>query len=372
MRRVSGVRNSWLTLLKNVVLAWPISARALARSRSSAPATALAMAVPICRTIRPKKRRYASSMGHLGFLPATSTADGRSCPARSIGAISTGWPGPLRLPGSSRSTFDSIGRIVRAARATLDGPERSSRCGNTSKGLETRSGHEARFAVLDEIKGRPGDVGAKLVEDLAGKSTGVLGAVRVHGAAGQLARHLQASQGKHSLRRLAHGREDAPDHPTVVANRAVREREVRLFDVAVALEGKEEVFFPRGHAGLEDAVEHGFEERDDLLVRLVAGTPERVRMPGTHDRSVRFVVEKQELWPPADDDREARRKADAQCRREGAGPRLDGPDRRGAPVDGAHQRRHRIRIVEEVSARHSHSSLRASHSSPSASQHSFR
>ena len=42
---VSGVRNSWLTLLKNAVLARSISASASARRRASSSATALLMAV---------------------------------------------------------------------------------------------------------------------------------------------------------------------------------------------------------------------------------------------------------------------------------------------------------------------------------------
>ncbi len=44
---VSGVRNSWLTLLKNAVLARSISASASARALASASARALEMAVAI-------------------------------------------------------------------------------------------------------------------------------------------------------------------------------------------------------------------------------------------------------------------------------------------------------------------------------------
>jgi hypothetical protein len=45
---VSGVRNSWLTLLKNVVLARSISARAAIRFCSSSAARAFWIAVAVC------------------------------------------------------------------------------------------------------------------------------------------------------------------------------------------------------------------------------------------------------------------------------------------------------------------------------------
>ncbi len=54
---VSGVRNSWLTLEKNAVLARSISARAATRLRSSSCALALATADAICAATRPTKSR---------------------------------------------------------------------------------------------------------------------------------------------------------------------------------------------------------------------------------------------------------------------------------------------------------------------------
>ena len=54
---VSGVRSSWLTLVKNAVLAASSSSSASARARSASYARALVMPVAIWLATRPRKPR---------------------------------------------------------------------------------------------------------------------------------------------------------------------------------------------------------------------------------------------------------------------------------------------------------------------------
>ena len=69
---VNGVRNSWLTLLKNVVFARSMAASASARCRSSSYAVAFATAVPSWSATRSRKLRYSSSNGRRGLRPTIS------------------------------------------------------------------------------------------------------------------------------------------------------------------------------------------------------------------------------------------------------------------------------------------------------------
>ncbi len=87
--RVSGVRNSWLTLLKNAVLARSISASASARALASARARALEMAVAIWPATSARKLRYLSSKMSRGLMAATSTPVGRPSPGWAMGRTAT-------------------------------------------------------------------------------------------------------------------------------------------------------------------------------------------------------------------------------------------------------------------------------------------
>ena len=67
----SGVRNSWLTFEKNVVLARSSSASASARCRSSSAARALLIRPPIWAASSSNQRRYSASNGRRALMPST-------------------------------------------------------------------------------------------------------------------------------------------------------------------------------------------------------------------------------------------------------------------------------------------------------------
>ena len=99
---VSGVRNSWLTLLKNAVLARSSSASASARACASSSAWAAAMAAPIWDATSVRKSRYASSSSSRGLVPATRMPIGWSTPCRAMGNQQRSGPVSKRRAGASR------------------------------------------------------------------------------------------------------------------------------------------------------------------------------------------------------------------------------------------------------------------------------
>ena len=122
---VSGVRNSWLTLLKNVVLARSSSASMSIRRRCSSMAPAFWMAAVTWAATRSKNVRYSASSRRTGLTPSTSAPSGRACPGVASGSTSawrSGWPDrPAGRPSTpSRST--SSGAPARHARVTGNGP----------------------------------------------------------------------------------------------------------------------------------------------------------------------------------------------------------------------------------------------------------
>ncbi len=84
-RRVSGVRNSWLTLAKNSVLARSRSARASCRPRSRWRARAPVRPAAIRAPTWSRNVRYPWSTGRRALRPRTSTPAGRSSGARRRG-----------------------------------------------------------------------------------------------------------------------------------------------------------------------------------------------------------------------------------------------------------------------------------------------
>ena len=77
---VSGVRNSWLTLEKNAVLARSSWARSSARWRAASRVRALVMPVPTWLATSSRKSRYWSSISSRGASPTTSTPMGKGLP----------------------------------------------------------------------------------------------------------------------------------------------------------------------------------------------------------------------------------------------------------------------------------------------------
>ena len=116
----SGVRNSWLTLLKNAVLARSISASASARCRSCSYARALASPIAICSAIRRTNWRYVSSNARPGWIPRTKNPAASLCSRNRIGttAAFSGGTGQLvlgstdaRCPRSTTRPFPGQCRI---------------------------------------------------------------------------------------------------------------------------------------------------------------------------------------------------------------------------------------------------------------------
>ena len=108
------------------------------------------------------------------------------------------------------------------------------------------------------------------------------------------------------------GIEDSAGPASFVANRAVREREVGLLQVAEADIRRNRFFGPRGLARLDDLIHHRTDDVPDLRPAFLTGTTEELRVLALPQHwPVAVVVEHPALGPPPQDDRMARAETNA-------------------------------------------------------------
>ena len=154
----------------------------------------------------------------------------------------------------------------------------------------------------------------------------------------QPSERAQPALGDDPLRRLVDDAEHAADPAAIVAERTVREREVALLEVAVAVERKASVV-ERDSLACHHSTKHRSHDVPDLGEALGGAAPHRMRiLRSTEDRSVGVVVEEDELRSPEHTHREVRGEHDSDGRAQRRGPAADGAERVLAPVDRAQER----------------------------------
>ena len=191
----------------------------------------------------------------------------------------------------------------------VDGPGRGADRGDRQRRVDTLAGRRrerqpARF--VGEIEERETDVAAIFAHHPRRHRAHRRNVVDGRGGAAELTQGPQAARRDHLRGRFRHGGEGADHRPLLVVDRAVREREVRLFAEALAVEEQERVLRPGGLAALEHALEHRPDDRPDLRPHLAARGAERGRVLGTEHLGVAVVVDERELRAPPEEEREAR------------------------------------------------------------------
>ncbi len=134
------MRNSWLTLLKNAVLARSSSASASARDCASSRARAAATAVPTCDAMADRNSRYAASSRSRELVRTVRRPTGLPPPGSLIGTMMV-WSGASAAPSSERgSTFQcpSPARTLHAAPSSSETMS-TSRLGRSSRFLARTS-----------------------------------------------------------------------------------------------------------------------------------------------------------------------------------------------------------------------------------------
>ena len=311
---VSGVRNSWLTLLKNAVFARSSRASSSARARACSSICAPAIAVPICDATRARKSRYATSSIKRPLVPATSTAVGPALPCSVLGNASA-LPCSAIIPVSSSHAARQ--RAARAPGAFVE-LDRAGQLGRQRRPARTHDGARDLGVGVEQIDAGKRQIGAVLLEHAARDRAGLVHRLRLPCLGRERLRRLQPSLAEHALRRLGDGDEHAADPPAFFTDRAVREDEVALLDEAVTIERQHEVDDIRPFAA-HHPLEHRPDDVPDLREGLPRADPHRLRvLRRSEDGSIAVVVELREVSPPRDVHRKPGLEQDAQGRPQGS------------------------------------------------------
>ena len=247
---VSGVRNSWLTLLKNAVLARSSSASASARALASSSACAAAMAVPICEATSDRKSRYAWSSIRRGLVPATRRPTGRSRPGCAIGRTSmrpaAGVVGPAvdRLAAGDSARLRGRLRVAVSGREGL-GVEADASAADRSPAATRRS--RAASAALRRVgvgRGRCATKGRSAVLPASTRpaipqASPTVRASRVSAASACVVFRRRSPSTR--WRRLGDRDEHTADLAAFLADRAVGKDEVALFGESMPVERQHEI-----------------------------------------------------------------------------------------------------------------------------------
>ena len=221
---VSGVRNSWLTLLKNVVFARSSSASIWARRRSSSDRRATASAAATLDPTNRKKSRYASSARRRGLMPATS---------HDVGDSPRGPHTARRRPDrSARATVPRAADRAtpaprsRRSRATHERPERASARTELSRRngitrLDAAGAHQRRRSAVagSGVEKGEREIFGVACEDGRRRGEHVGDARRLLGDPAEIAQQPQPALTDHAPRRLADDAEHAVHAPGLVAHR---------------------------------------------------------------------------------------------------------------------------------------------------------
>ena len=320
MIRVSGVRNSWLTLEKNAVLARSSSASSSARRSWAWYATAPLTSAAVCWATRPRNDWYASSRARPALAASTMAPAGSAVPPVSGSTIAS--DGGVRHPPAGSSP----NRAITSVSVTGSPPRRTSSTGQPPArppgppgppGPPARRARRARCSGQDRATVRPAEVDGRernhLRSPLQGPNDQVarLGhAACLPGLSAQVLQHGEPPPADHLLGGLLDRGEHPAHGPVVVVQRAVGVGPVGLLPVAVPVHRQQQVLRPGGLPGAHDGVEHRADGVPDLAPDLFA-RPHQRRVLVAEQRQVRVVVEETQLLAPPDDHGEARGQADA-------------------------------------------------------------
>ena len=216
--------------------------------------------------------------------------------------------------------------------------------------LQPRRAQQARLArgVVQQIEQREGNVVRVRGQNVGGGAADFFGSLQPGGAGGHVPQRPQAARPDHLLRRLRDRREDAADAAGFVADRTVGEGEIAFLGVAVPLHHQQQVVRPSRPARLQDAVQHGIDDRPDFGPDVPAATAQRGGVLDAENAHVRIVIEHDEVGAPPDDDGEARVEAGADGGAQALRPGRDRAERRGGPVEGPHPRPHLAAAGEAI------------------------
>ena len=350
----SGVRNSWLTFEKNVVLARSSSASASARCRSSSAARALPIRPPIWAASSSNQRRYSASNGRRALTPSTIAPTLRPRPRSASGSTIAAGGGSGHGPAGTapiRSDRPVTSSAVPVSVTRRDRPDRVD-----AGAVDGRRGiaggdpgrcDQAHAAVrLPQVDQRERDVGGARRQHVRRSHAGDVHGPRIGGGDGEVAQRPQAPFADHAGRRLGAGAEHAADAARFVGHGAVGEREVDLLAEPAALHEQHQVVGVGRVAG-EGAGHERLDVAPDLRPDLAGRPAQRPRVLVAGDRPVAVVVDLDELRPPEHEHGVAGVEQDAEGGLQALRPGLRRAERRPRPVLGADQRAQLTATLQE-------------------------
>jgi hypothetical protein len=220
------------------------------------------------------------------------------------------------------------------------------------RGVDADRARELEPAVGREIDRGERHVARGAGEHLGGAFERIRHGARIGRSRGEVAEQRELALAEDARRIVGIRADDAAGLAAIVRHRAVRERVVRLFGIAVALHDEQQRFvvgaFVRAH--------RGHRARLDLVPDLApddrCGLRERDRMLAAEDRAIRVVVEVDQLIAPPHEHRLTRGQDDAHACLERLRPRAARPERRARPIELPHQRAHLAPSGEQIVERH--------------------
>ena len=180
--------------------------------------------------------------------------------------------------------------------------------GRNADGAHAPADRPVALKQVDEGERHVDGIGA---EDLRGVHTRLFRCRRVGRATRELAQRREATLAFDAPRRFRNHRQHAAHAAAFVADRAVRQREPAILQVAVPIQRQQPVVDREGFPPA-DALELGADHRPDFGKDLGPWSAQRGRMFRAENRPVPVVVEETELGSPRDDHGKARFEHDAE------------------------------------------------------------
>jgi len=213
--------------------------------------------------------------------------------------------GEAQLPGDGRRVEPDRPRALRALLGKAD---------HAAQG-------ERRTVGVARVDEREGDVERVGPDRCYEGVRSVFDAARVARTEREIAQQLESPLAEDLLGHLAADAEHAADDARVVLDGAVREAEVRFLAIARALEGELLCGDPVGDAGGHHGVDHRADGVPRFRLRLADRAAEGVRVLVADQADVRVVVDLDQLRPPEQDHRVARREERLDRAAQTLGPR---------------------------------------------------
>jgi hypothetical protein len=237
------------------------------------------------------------------------------------------WPCQHELRvATERPRLVAIGRVDAHRRAVVAG-------GNSRDGFEARGARRR----IPAIESGERNVLAVVLEHCGGIAKDVASRRCTVADPAEVAQCCEPALADDAPGRLADDAEDAADLAGFVAHRVVRNVEVGFLDVAVALDDEQQVRCPERIARVHDAGQQWLQHVPQLTPAFPAGQAQHPRVLAAEHRSVRVVVNGDEIGPPEEHDLGPRRQQVADAATQALRPVVDGTERRRRPILGPDQ-----------------------------------